>query len=80
MSDDETEMQAADISKERASTIISAIYTCGNSLAGLQPGTRLIVLRALCVTFLEHPKKADERMEIGGGETSPTGSNPQGGG
>lgn len=61
-------MQAADISKERASNIISALYTCGNSLAGLLPATRLIVLRALCATFLE---------AVPGAETSQTGSEEQ---
>lgn len=56
--DEELEIRAADIARDRADKIVSSIYACGNSLAPLLPETRLIVLRALCATFLtEEPKR-----------------------
>lgn len=61
MSDDK--LRAADITKDRASLIISALYTCGNSLASLMPETRFIVLRALCATFLTEDEPPAEHCD-----------------
>ncbi len=54
---EEREIRAADIAQDRANLIVEALYTCGSKIAPLKPETRLIVLRALCSTFLtEDPK------------------------
>lgn len=44
--------RGAPVSSDQAAHVVSALYSIMNALSGLQPATRLIVLRAVCSVFL----------------------------
>lgn len=45
-------MRGADITERAGDRIVYALHICGQSLTPLSAESRLIVLRALCATFL----------------------------
>lgn len=63
------DLVAADIACDRAARIVWALQCCGDSLAKLAPASRLVVLRALCATFLEERAPTPGAGEEQGGST-----------